>query len=191
MEEGSYNFAIIISDVNFEGQTQGVVKIQKPLSITNDNSSILECEEATFDEQVRNVKLVQNSETKKFNNERVLSVCSLENIGDNASGYIYTVKVKATAGVENVKVYKVGLSGFSQQAIKIEDGYYVFKIDDPNDKYIITTEIKTLSTLAWILILVAVVLVFGSALIIVSRKKHKKAKATKADSKNIETYNVN
>lgn len=191
MEEGSYNFAIIISDVNFEGQTQGVVKIQKPLSITNDNSSILECEEATFDEQFCNVKLVQNSETKKFNNERVLSVCSLENVGDNASGYIYTVKVKATAGVDNVKVYKVGLSGFSQQAIKIEDGYYVFKIDDPNDKYIITTEIKTLSTLAWILILVAVVLVFGSALIIVSRKKHKKVKATKADSKNIETYNVN
>ena len=190
-EVGSYNFAIIINDNNFEGQTQGVVKVQKALTITNDKASIVECEEATFDEQVQNVKLVQNSDTKKFNNERVLSVCSLENVGENAGGYIYTVKVKATAGVENVKVYKVGLSGFSQQAIKIEDGYYVFKIDDPNDKYIITTEIKTLSTLAWILILVAVVIIFVIALIIVSKKKHKKVKETKVSDKDIETYNVN
>lgn len=190
-EVGLYNFAIIISDNNFEGQTQGVVKVQKALTTTNDKASIVECEEATFDEDVQNVKLVQNSDTKKFNNEKVLSVCSLENIGENANGYIYTVKVKATAGVENVKVYKVGLSGFSQQAIKIEDGYYVFKIDDPNDKYIITTEIKTLSTLAWILILVAVVLIFVVALIIVSKKKHKKVKVSKVSDKDIETYNVN
>lgn len=192
-EEGEYNFAIIINDDNYEGQTQGIVKIQKPLTITNDKSSIIECENATFDDNAKNLKLVQNTDTKKFNNEKVLSVCTLENVSDASNGYIYTVRVKATDGVDNVKVYKVGLSGFSQQAIKIEDGYYVFKIDDPSDKYIITTEIKTLSTLAWILIIVAIVLVFSIALIIVARRKHKKAKATatKVSDKDIETYNVN
>lgn len=192
-EEGEYNFAIIINDDNYEGQTQGIVKIQKPLTITNDKSSIVECENATFDDDAKNLKLVQNTDTKKFNNEKVLSVCTLENVTDANNGYIYTVKVKATDGIDNVKVYKVGLSGFSQQAIKIEDGYYVFKIDDPNDKYIITTEIKTLSTLAWILIIVAIVLIFTITLIIVARHKHKKAKATvtKVSDKDIETYNVN
>lgn len=192
-EEGAYNFAIIINDNNYEGQTQGTVKIQKTLSITNEKSSIVECEYATFDESSKNLKLVQKTDTKKFNNERVLSVCTLENVSSDAQGYIYTVKVKATEGVDNVKVYKVGLSGFSQQAIKIEDGYYVFKIDDPNDKYIITTEIKTLSTLAWVLILVAIVLVFTVALIIVVHHKRKKAKVVveKISDKDIETYNVN
>ncbi len=192
-EEGKYNFAIIINDNNYEGQTQGTVNIQKTLSITNEKSSIVECEYATFDESSKNLKLVQKTDTKKFNNERVLSVCTLENVSSDAQGYIYTVKVKATEGINNVKVYKVGLSGFSQQAIKIEDGYYVFKIDDPNDKYIITTEIKTLSTLAWILILVAIVLVFTVALIIVAHHKRKKAKVAveKISDKDIETYNVN
>lgn len=192
-EEGEYNFSIIISDDNYEGEAQGQVKIQKTLSITNENSSIVECENATFDENSRNIKLVQDNDTKKFNNEKVISVCSLENVSESASGYIYTVKVKAVDGVDTVKVYKVSTSGFSQQAIKIEDGYYVFKIDNPDDKYIITTEIKTLSTLAWITIIVAIVLVFTIILIIIAKHKHKKVKVKdgKPSNKDIETYNVN
>lgn len=190
-EVGEYNFAIIIDNPNFEGQTQGNLKIQKPFAVVN-NSTILECAEATFDSQIQNVKLVQTFDTKKFNNENVLTVCSLENIDKTSqNNYVYTVKVKATSGVDSVKVYKVGLTGFSEQAIKVENGYYVFKIDDPNDKYIITTEPKTLSTLAWILILVSVVLVFGIALIVVIKHKHKKAKVSKVSDKDIETYNVN
>lgn len=190
-EEGEYNFAIIIDNPNFEGQTQGTLKIQKPFAVVN-NSTILECAEATFDSQIQNVKLVQTSDTKKFNNENVVTVCTLENIDKTSqNNYVYTVKIKATSGVDSVKVYKVGLTGFSEQAIKVENGYYVFKIDDPNDKYIITTEPKTLSTLAWILILVSVAVVFGIALIVVIKYKHKKAKVAKVSDKDIETYNVN
>ena len=123
-----------------------------------------------------------------------MSVCTLENVeAVKNSNYIYTVKVKATQGVDTVKVYKVGLSGFSEIAIKIENGYYVFQVDDLNDKYIITTEIKTLSTLAWIVILVVVALSFSITLIVVAKKKHKKAKvkASIVSDKDIETYNVN
>lgn len=190
-EVGEYNFAIIIDNPNFEGQTQGTLKIQKPFAVVN-NSTILECAEATFDSQIQNVKLVQTSDTKKFNNENVVTVCTLENIDKTSqNNYVYTVKIKATSGVDSVKVYKVGLTGFSEQAIKVENGYYVFKIDDPNDKYIITTEPKTLSTLAWILILVSVAVVFGIALIVVIKYKHKKAKVAKVSDKDIETYNVN
>lgn len=193
-EVGDYNFTITINDDNYTGSVQGVVKIQKTLSVVNEQLSIVECNEATFDEESQNIKLVQNLDTKKFNDEKVLSVCTLENASKKGSDYVYTVKIKATEGVDNVKVYKVGLSGFSQQAIKIENGYYVFKIDDINDKYIITTEEKTLSTLAWILILVVVVLIFTIALMIVLRKKHKKAKAdkkSKVSDIDIETYNIN
>ena len=191
-EVGEYNFAIIIDNPNFEGQTQGTLKIQKPFAVVSEDSAILECTEATFDEQIQNVKLVQTFDTKSFNNEKVLTVCTLENIDKTSqNNYVYTVKVKATSGVDSVKVYKVGLTGFSEQAIKVENGYYVFKIDDPNDKYIITTEPKTLSTIAWILILVSVVLLFGVALIIVIKHKHKKAKVSKVSDKDIETYNVN
>lgn len=193
-EVGDYNFTITINDDNYTGSVQGVVKIQKTLSVVNEQLSIVECNEATFDEESQDIKLVQNLDTKKFNDEKVLSVCTLENASKKGSDYVYTVKIKATEGVDNVKVYKVGLSGFSQQAIKIENGYYVFKIDDINDKYIITTEEKTLSTLAWILILVVVVLIFTIALMIVLRKKHKKAKAdkkSKVSDIDIETYNIN
>ncbi len=193
-EVGTYGFAIVINDDNYTGSVQGLVKIQNALSIVNEQMSIVECDEATFDEESQNIKLVQNLDTKKFNDEKVLSICTLENASKKGSDYVYTVKIKATEDVDNVKVYKVGLSGFSQQAIKIENGYYVFKIDDINDKYIITTETKTLSTLAWILILVVVVLIFSIALIIVLRKKHKKVKATKKSKVSdidIETYNVN
>lgn len=194
IEIGSYNFEMKVKDgLNFKGTTQGTVIIQKSFEVKND-SGIIECSEATFDEDAKDIKLVQNTETKKFNNEKVLSVCTLENVeAVKNSNYIYTVKVKATQGVDTVKVYKVGLSGFSEIAIKIENGYYVFQVDDLNDKYIITTEIKTLSTLAWIIILVVVALAFTITLIIVARKKHKKAKVkeSKVSDKDIETYNVN
>ena len=194
IEIGSYNFEMKVKDgLNFKGTTQGTVIIQKSFEVKND-SGIIECSEATFDEDAKDIKLVQNTETKKFNNEKVLSVCTLENVeAVKNSNYIYTVKVKATQGVDTVKVYKVGLSGFSEIAIKIENGYYVFQVDDLNDKYIITTEIKTLSTLAWIVILVVVALSFSITLIVVAKKKHKKAKvkASKVSDKDIETYNVN
>lgn len=194
IEIGSYNFEMKVKDgLNFKGTTQGTVIIQKSFEVKND-SGIIECSEATFDEDAKDIKLVQNTETKKFNNEKVLSVCTLENVeAVKNSNYIYTVKVKATQGVDTVKVYKVGLGGFSEIAIKIENGYYVFQVDDLNDKYIITTEIKTLSTLAWIVILVVVALSFSITLIVVAKKKHKKAKvkASKVSDKDIETYNVN
>lgn len=192
IEVGEYNFEMKVKDgLNFKGTTQGTIKIQNAF-VVKDNNGIIECNDATFDENVQKIKLVQKTDTKKFNNEKVLSVYTLENADEVLdSGYVYTVKVKATQGVDSVKVYKVGLSGFSEIAIKVENGYYVFQVDDLNNKYIITTEQKTLSTLAWILILVAVALAFSITLIVVAKKKHKKAKVSQVSDKDIETYNAN
>lgn len=196
-DQSGYEFVLRIDDENFEGYATGVVKIKNAFTVKNSKNSILECADATFDENAQNVNLKQSNKEKKFNNEKVLSVCTLENADAiKDSGYVYTVKVKATAGVNNVKVYKVGLDGFNEIAIRVEDGFYVFMVDDLDDKYIITTEFKTLSTTAWIIILVLVALAFTITLIVVAKKKHKKlavkdTKEPKSSDKDIETYNIN
>ncbi len=187
---GKYNFVLKVEDDNYKGETQGVIEIQKSFSVTNKDESIIECAEATFDDSIKEIKLVQNNDAKKFNDEKVVSICTLENIDKTAdTGYIYTVKVKAIQGIDNVKVYKVGLNGFSELAIKVENGYYVFQVDDVNDKYIITTEIRSLSNLAWIIIIATIVITFSIILVIVSRRKHKKV--SKEHEEDIDLYNLN
>lgn len=193
-----YNYTLSVYDDNYKGGVSGKVYIRMPFSQIYENSSIIECVDGTYDDGIKDIKLVQDSDTKKFNNERVLTVCSIENAKTQADGYVYTVKVKATEGINSVKVYKVGLNGFKEIAINVEDGYYVFQVDDLNDKYIITTHIKTLSTLAWVIILILVALIFTITLIVVIKKKHKKAKAivtsdkdNNNSNKDIETYNIN
>ena len=194
-----YNYTLTVYDNNYQGGVSGKLYIRNPFSQIYDDSSIIECVDGTYDDDIKDIELVQDTDTKRFNNERVLSVCSIRNAGADKDGYVYTVKVKATEGINSVKVYKVGLNGFKEIAINVEDGYYVFQVDDLNDKYIITTHIKTLSTLAWIIMLVLVATVFTITLIIVIKKKHKKAKAivssdkdsNNPNSKDIETYNIN
>lgn len=191
LEEGTYPFTLKIKDgLNYFGSTDGVVVIKKAF-VVDSSEGVIECSDATFDDDAQDVTLTKSNDTTKFNDEKVLSVYSLKS-GNlvNKNNYIYTVKVKAVEGVDSVKVYKVGASGYSEIAIKIEDGYFVFDVDNLEDKYIITTEIKKLSTLAWILIIVAITLVFASVLITILAVRRKKLKKAKASQEDIKDYHI-
>lgn len=168
LEEGRYPFTLKVKDgLNYAGSVCGEVVIKKAFVLEN-KDSVVECTEATFDESAKNIELKQEIRNEKFNNEKIVSVCTLKNSTNvETNGYIYTIKVKATSDVESVKLYKVGLSGYTEVAIKIEDGYFVFNVDNFESEYIITTEVKKLSTIGYIAFAVCGVLVLGLALLVV------------------------
>lgn len=199
-EEGAYPFTLKIKDgLNYTGSVTGEVVIKKAFVLEN-SDSVIECTEATFDDSAKGVELKQETRNEKFNNEKIVSVCTLKNSANvEANGYVYTIKVKASSDVESVKLYKVGLSGYTEVAIKIEDGYFVFNVDNFESEYIITTEVKKLSTIGYVVFAVCGVLVLGVALLVVrvvrqprrkrlagategatSEKKTKKTKAVKS-----------
>lgn len=191
LEEGTYPFTLKIKDgLNYFGSVSGVVAIKKAFAIDG-KEGIIECSDATFDDGAQDITLHKSNDTTKFNDEKVLSVYSLKS-GNlvNKNNYVYTVKVKAIEGVDSVKVYKVGSSDYTEIAVKIEDGYFVFDVDNLEDKYIITTEIKKLSTLAWILIIVAITLVFATALTIILVVKKKKSVKAKVSQEEIKDYHI-
>lgn len=191
LEEGTYPFTLKIKDgLNYFGSASGVVVIKKAFVIDS-SEGVIECSDATFDDGAQDITLQKSNDTTRFNDEKVLSVYSLRS-GNlvNKNNYVYTVKVKAIEGVESVKVYKVGSSDYTEIAVKIEDGYFVFDVDNLEDKYIITTEIKKLSTLAWILIIVAITLVFATALTVVLVVRKKKSVKAKVSQEEIKDYHI-
>lgn len=168
IEEGVYPFTLKVKDgQNYFGSVSGEVVIKKAFVLENCNS-IIECEDATFDDDAKDIELKQETRKEKFNNEKVVSVCTLKNSANvETNGYVYTVRIKASSDVESVKLYKVGLSGYTEVAIKIEDGYFVFNVDNFESEYIITTDVKKLSTIGYIVFAVCGVLVLGLALLVV------------------------
>lgn len=182
IEVGEYDFTVCIKDgLNFTGSASGKVVIKEAFVLSTE-TGIVECDSATFDDNAQKVELVQTTQTENFNDEKVLSVCSLKSTSGltTTNGYIYTVKVKATEDITNAKVYKVGANGYQEVALKIENGYFIFSVDTLEDKYIITTDIKKLSSLAWTVIYVLIgVTVFVAIVIVLSKKLGKKKKLSK------------
>ncbi len=177
MEEGTYPFTLKVKDgQNYFGSVSGEVAIKRTFVIENANS-VIECEDATFDDDAKDIELKQETRKEKFNNEKVVSVCTLKN-GANveSNGYIYTVRVKASSDVNSVKLYKVGVSGYTEVAIRIEDGYFVFNVDNFESEYVITTDVKKLSLIGYIVFAVCGVLVLGLALLVVVVVRHPRRK---------------
>lgn len=197
IEVGEYEFTIKIKDgLNYAGSASGKVVIKEAFIISTENS-VIECDNATFDDDAQKVELVQTTQNEKFNDEKVLSVCSLKSTGADIknNGYTYTVKVKTTEDITNAKVYRVGANGYQEIALKIEDGYFIFSVDSLEDKYIITTDIKKLSSLAWKVIYAVIALVVLVTVLVVVIKVHKKkklARVTKSTEplEEVEDYHV-
>lgn len=192
IEAGEYEFTVKIKDgLNYSGSASGKVVIKEAFIISTENS-VVECDSATFDDEAQKVELIQTTQNENFNDEKVLSVCSLKgtNGQTTTNGYVYTVKVKATEDVTNAKVYRVGSNGYQEIALKIEDGYFIFSVDSLDDKYIITTDIKKLSSLAWKVIYAVIALVVLVSALVVVAKVHKKKKLAKATKSTMPTPEV-
>ncbi len=198
LEEGEYEFTLSVKDgLNYTGSVSGKVVIKEAFVLSTE-TSVVECDNATFDDEAQKVELVQTTKDEKFNNEKVLSVCSLKSTNGQAdtNGYVYTVKVKATEDVTNAKVYRVSDNGYQQISLKIENGYFIFSVDSLEDEYIITTDIKKLSSLGWMVIyvLIGVTAVVTISIVLLKKfgKKKKLAKASKPSkpSGEVEDYHI-
>lgn len=185
IEVGIYNFTIRVreSKRNFKGQISGKLEIEEVFKVVG-NESIIQSNEASFDKSAQSLRLVMNESSGNFNNQSILQSCSFENFTkDNA--YVYTVRVKAKTDDSNVYVYKVDANNnYTEMVVSVEDGYYVFKVDGLDCKYIITKDIEpmsliTLATIIGVSLLVIVALIVALKIRRVHRRKLAKAVANK------------
>ncbi|MGN0961077.1 MAG: MBG domain-containing protein, partial [Christensenellales bacterium] len=186
---GSYNFNIVTTDTNYDVNTSGVLLIANPLSITNSNESIIECVDATFDENSQDLMLIEKSLNGQFNDKEIISSCSFANVSQD-DDHIYTIKIKANSNAKTVYVYQLGENNSVREiAVTNENGYYIFKVDNLTDTYLITKDIEPLPLWFWLAIVGGVVIALIVTLQII--KHSKKVKLAKKNNTDIETYNMN
>ena len=177
VEIGKYNYSIIINDDNFECNTKGVLTIAKPFSVSND-LAIIECDDAVYDVNINNLKLVNRSFSGKFDGQTVLQACAFEGAEKVSSGHIFTVRLRARTDSSSVYVYKIDKdNNVSEVVVSVQDGYYVFKVDSLDCQYVITKDIEPMSliTIA-VIIVVSIVVIVAIIVALKIRKRHKKKK---------------
>ena len=189
IEVGEYSFTIVSSDNNYDATTVGKLTIANSLSISNKNESVIECAEATFDENAQNLILVEKSLDGKYNDQQIISACSFENVAMD-DDYVYTVKIKATSDAENVYVYQLGKDNSVREIVVTnEGGYYIFKVDNLTDTYLITKDVDPLPFWFWLVIVGGVVIALITTLQIIKVVKGKKL--AKVNNASLDTYNIN
>lgn len=189
LEVGEYRFNIVTTDPNYDVATGGTLLIANSFSKVNNNESVLECEEATFDSQAQDVVLVEKAIDGKFNDKEIISSCSFNNVKQD-NDHVYTIKIKAASGAENVYVYQLGEDNSVREiAVTNENGYYVFKVDNLTDTYLITKDIEPLPFWFWLVLVGGVAIVLITTLQII--KHVRKVKSVKAANAEMDTYNIN
>lgn len=188
-EIGSYDYTISCSDSNYSITTAGTMTIAGMFTTTNTYGSVLECKEATFDEESQDIVLLENHSKGKLNNEKIVNTCTFENASD--SEYIYTAKVKSTSDSEKIHVYQLGKDGNMREiVVSLEDGYYVFKVDNALDTFVITREKEPLPAWFWLVLIGGGVVALVVTLQVVKTVRRKKlAKVNNASD--LDTYNIN
>lgn len=174
-EVGSYNFTILVNDANFTGSASGVLTISKPVTIVS-NDAIIECGDANIG-NVSALKLVNRVFNGKFNNQEVLQACAFENFSGISGNHVFTVRMKAKTGENNVYVYKVDKNNVaSEVVVSVQDGYYVFKVDGLDCQYIITKDIEPMSLITIAVIIVVSIIILISIVIAFKIKRNRKKK---------------
>lgn len=190
-EIGTYDFTLKVVDDNYIGETTGIVTIAKAFEIVTEDESIIECEEATFDESAQNIKFVKNETKGKFNNQKILSTYSFDNV-ETTSNYVYTIKVKANENANNVYVYQLNSdNSYTEMVVTLEGGYYIFKVDSLDSSYIITQEIEPISVWVWVAIIVGAFVIFIIVMSALKIAKARKLKKSKVSSEDIDNFNIN
>ena len=186
---GSYKFKIVSMDNNYDCTTEGVLVIAESFKVQNDREGIVECEDATFDSNLSQLQLIEKDIKGKFNDQKILTSCSFENVSD--SDYVYTVKIKSRSDSKDIFVYQLDDDNtYRELVITQEDGYYIFKVDDLNDTYIITEKIEPIPAWVWLVVAVSgVILAFVTYKVVVTIVRKKKAKVN--TSPDLDTYNLN
>lgn len=176
-EVGSYNFTIVTTDDNYEIDANGVLLIENSWAAINDNGNTIECEEATFDESAKNIKLVETHVAGDFNGKKLISSCTFDNVTTD-NNYVYTVRIKATSDSKNIYAYQLGEDESVREIVVTNDnGYWVFKVDNLNCTYLISRDIEYLPFWFWLALVWGIAIGLVVTLIIIRHSK--KAKIAK------------
>lgn len=190
IEVGEYTFTAKCDDPNYDVNLSGTLTIANMFSVTNDNGSILECREATFDTLSQDIVLQEDHAKGKLNNEKIVNTCTFNNVSED-NDYIYTAKVKSTSDSQKIHVYQMNSNGDMREiVVSLEDGYYVFKVDNANDTFVITREKEPMPAWFWLVLIGGAVTALVVTLQVV--KTNRKKKLAKAElAKDLDTYNIN
>ena len=95
--------------------------------------------------------MVEEKPEGKFNQQKILAKCKFDNVIED-DNHIYTVRVRAISDAETVYVYQLGKNNTIREIVVSNvDGYYVFKVDNLTDTYLITTDLEPLPLWFWLL----------------------------------------
>lgn len=168
IEVGEYNFTISSNDANHYCDFAGKLKIVDEFNYSNGNSASVSSSSVSFSGEGINIFNNKNSAllgmfNPLFDGRQCVAVYEFMN-GDNASGEVFMVRVKALSLDENVEIFSVDDDGnMVKTAYVVEDGYYVIAVNDLASKIMVT---KTNNMLVYAKI-VAVTTVMASSIFIV------------------------
>ncbi|MBE5757815.1 MAG: hypothetical protein E7345_02660 [Clostridiales bacterium] len=186
IEVGEYKFTIKVTDNNFDGEANGILKIANALTISNENS-IIECVEGTFDSSIQALNMVATASNLAVEEKNVVSSFKFENV-NNEVDYVYTVKIKAM-NIKNPCLYQVVDGERVEVSMKKEGDYYVFRTNNLNGEFFITKD-KMDKAVVNTIILGAGIVLLGVLVVTLKVVKARKVKKSKISDKDLSNYDI-